>query len=342
MRTMLKKAVGDESGKVLILALIVLVVGGLLLGPLLGLMSTGLSAGQVYENKTSQLYAADAGVEDAIHWLVEGRPVGWPWGGTDPGPWERYPLLQINDSSVNVTIVGHGPSESDTYKITSTAKANGRSATVISIVRAPARFKGCYVKEGGLALGTNNNTTIEGDLIVVGDVTLNQHSSLAAGGVLIEGNLILQQNTSITADVICLTGNIILENRTAINADIHFLGPDCTITVDQPQSFVNGNMWAEGNLTIRILYGSNPTEIYCPEGVYAPDGAVALEFGHPNAELIGDIWAGGGITVFRHSPNWGTHTGTSYPNYSGEEPFAIAPCPTLATSPVIIYSYEVT
>lgn len=51
----------------MILALILLVVGGLVASSLLAYMSTGLIASEVYERKMAELYAADAGVEDALH-----------------------------------------------------------------------------------------------------------------------------------------------------------------------------------------------------------------------------------------------------------------------------------
>ena len=64
MRTTVRRAITDQKGAgTLTLVLILLVVGGLILAPLLGFMSTGLTAGQVYEKKTAELYGADAGVE---------------------------------------------------------------------------------------------------------------------------------------------------------------------------------------------------------------------------------------------------------------------------------------
>ena len=337
MQTVIKKAIGDESGKVLILALILLVVGGLIMGPLLGFMGTGLVAGQVYERKTSQLYAADAGVEDSINWLVNGQPPGWPWTGDYTlRIWQRTPLLYINENAVRVTV--EGLSEEDTYKITSTALEGQRETTVIAVVRAPAKFKGCYVEEGGLALGTNNNTRIDGDLIVVGNVTLNQHSSLAAEGVTIQGDLILEQNTSITAKVICVTGNVRLANHTTINAAIHFLGDDCTLTIPigASTSVVRGNLLANGKLTIQILSGSAQS-VEVEGDVYAPNGAVNVKFDHPNADLKGDIYAHGAVTI-----DGTTHTGTPNPDYRGDAPFSVPPCPSFDTDPVTIYSYDVT
>jgi len=60
---------GKQSGQALILVLIVLGVGSMLLAPTLSFMGTGLSAGVIAEDKTDELYACDAGVQDAI-WQV--------------------------------------------------------------------------------------------------------------------------------------------------------------------------------------------------------------------------------------------------------------------------------
>jgi len=76
MKSIVKRAIRDEKGSVLILVLILLVVGGLILTPLLGLMSTGLVSGQIYERKMDEYYAADAVVEDAC----------WQLKPPDPAP----------------------------------------------------------------------------------------------------------------------------------------------------------------------------------------------------------------------------------------------------------------
>jgi hypothetical protein len=70
-RIALKRLIRDEKGYILILVLVLLVLGGLILTPLLGLMSTGLISGRVYESKMHEYYAADAGVEDALWRLLK-------------------------------------------------------------------------------------------------------------------------------------------------------------------------------------------------------------------------------------------------------------------------------
>ena len=116
----------------MMLALLLCVVGGLVMAPLLGLMSTGLITGQIYEDKTLQLYAADAGVEDAVWKIQEGveELPGPACGGQPPNYWS-YNVTDdtntINGKDVEVTITYV---DSLSYQVVSTA-ADGRSATQI-------------------------------------------------------------------------------------------------------------------------------------------------------------------------------------------------------------------
>lgn len=66
-----------QSGYVLVLVLVLLLLGGLIIGPLLGFMGTGLHVGrEVYENKMYEIYAADAGVEEAMWYLLTDERLG--------------------------------------------------------------------------------------------------------------------------------------------------------------------------------------------------------------------------------------------------------------------------
>jgi hypothetical protein len=126
------RLIRDEKGRAMMLALIMLVVGGLTLTPLLGLMSTGLLAGQAYEGKTDELYAADAGVEDAV-WKIQERVPELPGpacGGEDPNYWS-YNMTddanRLNGKNVEVTITYVN---NLTYKIDSIAIGDG-SGTIV-------------------------------------------------------------------------------------------------------------------------------------------------------------------------------------------------------------------
>ena len=90
------------------MVLILLLISGLIIGPLLSYMGTGLITGEVYEKRTAELYAADAGVEDAI-WRISHQSIEqWLWQESEdhPGWWVyEYPEpLMVNDRSVDVTL----------------------------------------------------------------------------------------------------------------------------------------------------------------------------------------------------------------------------------------------
>jgi hypothetical protein len=127
MKNIMKGTIRDEKGSVLIMVLVLLVVGGLILAPLLGLMSTGLLAGQVYEKKTDELYAADAGVEDAI-WRIQTNNLTFV--NNSSGPWS----LTVNGKNVTVEVYREDldPTpcgENFTYQVLSTAATDDGSGT---------------------------------------------------------------------------------------------------------------------------------------------------------------------------------------------------------------------
>ncbi len=101
IRNELNKLVKEEKGQAFILVLILLLVGGLIIAPLLGFMSTGLLAGQMHEAKMDELYAADAGVEDALYKIMS-DDVLLPQNLGDSYP---YDIADVNGKSVHVEIV---------------------------------------------------------------------------------------------------------------------------------------------------------------------------------------------------------------------------------------------
>ncbi|MDD5094520.1 MAG: hypothetical protein PHV74_09100 [Dehalococcoidia bacterium] len=95
----------DESGQAMMTVLILLLLGGLMIPPLMGLMGTGLKAEAVYEQKTSELHAADAGIEDA-KWQIKHGNIDTIYSPYDfTTAWYDPDLSQpINGKNVNVTI----------------------------------------------------------------------------------------------------------------------------------------------------------------------------------------------------------------------------------------------
>ena len=101
MRRIIKKPIKEEKGSAFILVLIFLLVGGLVTAPLLSYMSTGLLAGQMHEARMDGLYAADAGVEDALYKIMS-NDASLPQNLGESYP---YDIADVNGNSVHVEIV---------------------------------------------------------------------------------------------------------------------------------------------------------------------------------------------------------------------------------------------
>ena len=67
---MIQTRLAYQNGQILLLTLLLVLVSSLMLTPLLSYMGTGLKTGQVFEQKTERLYAADSGIDDG-KWQIK-------------------------------------------------------------------------------------------------------------------------------------------------------------------------------------------------------------------------------------------------------------------------------
>ena len=231
------RVIRDEKGKVLILVLLVLVVGGLVLTPLLGLASTGVVAGEVYERKTAELYAADAGVEDAMWKIMNPDVSGLGHGECGETTWsytypeEGDPAFEVNGKTVVVTIdyLGEG-----VFRVSSTASRDDSDTTVVSYVHGvyeEGTIEYDYGAFDGEMIDDIGGDTVvygEGDLTVTGNIedsaTVYVEGDLEVGGniegsseVYVVGDLILSEGFANIEDqvIICVGGNVIMEGDKA-------------------------------------------------------------------------------------------------------------------------------
>ncbi len=77
-KSILGRSGNSEKGQALIVVLVLLTFGSLIIAGLLGFMGTGAKSGAVFHRKTAELYAADAGVQDAVWYLY--HPASAPAG----------------------------------------------------------------------------------------------------------------------------------------------------------------------------------------------------------------------------------------------------------------------
>jgi hypothetical protein len=149
----IKRKLKGEAGLALPMVLILLVLGGFLVVPTLSLMTTNLNANRVVDQANLRLYAADAGVADAL-WRLN-------YAGLKPPAGWQLPE-QINGGTVNVTL---SQVSAKLYNIVSIATLPGGSTTVEALVSLggnPWFFDN--------AITSANNVTIKPNCVIRGKV----------------------------------------------------------------------------------------------------------------------------------------------------------------------------
>lgn len=212
----------NESGiAALLTVLIVLFVGSLIITPLLYFMITGTKAGQAHEERTTEFYSADAGVEEAI-WALQYGQNGQNGLADNCDIWASYPNytinyrtsanpLTINGDNVTISIQNEN-NECKVYRITSIATdtATGKSTTVVSRV-TPTQGPPSYLFGDAITSET--------------DVTLGNGGSGSGNGIDIYGSiqtagkLTIPAKTRIWGDVRCET----LDNNGTIYRSATFM-----------------------------------------------------------------------------------------------------------------------
>lgn len=308
LKRALRKIVGGQKGQVLPIVLILLIIGGLLIVPTLNYASTSLKTHQVTETKAEELYAADSGMESALHWIIQGKELGGAWTQDAENHWTRD-TYYLNDRTVNVTVEEIAPEaiteaqrqafglkESDTvYEITSTATTDsGSSTTIIEcyVVRTTA-----LADEGSYTLYPGDGNIEGGNVIVEADGTVNGNIEEGAN-VYGKGDLIVNGNIEDSATVyvngsLTVNGNIEEDTSVYVAGDLTVGGnveEDTTVCVAGDLT-VDGNIEAnakvlvEGNL---VVDGNIEDEaVVCVAGDLAVGGNIEVSY----------IYVGGTITV---------------------------------------------
>ena len=192
----IKRVIRDETGHGLELVLVLLAVGGLISASLLSYMGSGLAAGEAYETRTGELYAADAGVEDAMWKIQEGEVALCP--GV---PTYDYSMPDVNNRSVGVTITlvdgFDGPGDlSATYRIESTAASGNDSSTTVTAYTAASSLDFSGIMD--YAISSNGNITILQDCLINGDVYIPDEDNLYKKGGTINGTVLNSTEVSVT------------------------------------------------------------------------------------------------------------------------------------------------
>ena len=212
-----------EGGMAMILALIAFALGSLMIVPTLNYMVTGLQSAVIQERRTGELYAADAGIEDAI-WKMKNESLSYPYS---------YQLSDINGSSVNVTIENYSDQD---YRVTSVA-----SATTIEAYASPnfLYFPGDQDFE--------KNTILDDNVYVDGDMTVGQSSEIY-GDIYVDGDLHLDQAHTIIG-IIYATGTITMDQASGGTVITGVIYAGVNLIINQGIT-IHGDLYAGNNIDI--------------------------------------------------------------------------------------------
>jgi hypothetical protein len=103
-RKLLYKLHHQQKGQALFLTLVLVLVAGLLLVPMAGILATGARSDLPYKTKTDEIYAADAGIQDA-RWKIKYDHLPANYSEYDyKSSWNSTLPEQINHKTVNVSV----------------------------------------------------------------------------------------------------------------------------------------------------------------------------------------------------------------------------------------------
>lgn len=257
----------SEKGQVLPLVLLVLAVGGLVITPFIGHVSSNLIGSRVYGQAISEQYSCDAGIECAIWHLQSGE------SEVPEGEELELPEFTINNKTVNVAIEDEGE---QIYRITSTATSDDGSSTTIEanvlVVAAGDVPEGYATFPNGFTL---EDGSYIGNVYVEGDVSLIDQSKIE-GSVIATGNAYLDDHCTITG-TLCAGGDVYLVDQCTITLNVYaesnvYLDDYCTI---------NGDVYVyAGEENVHLSDGSSINgEIYTYQGcpLYGCGGSILIQ-----------------------------------------------------------------
>jgi len=285
MNTIVKGLVRDEKGRAMLLTLLLLVVGGLTLTPLLGLMSTGLVSGEIYERKTKEFYAADAGVELAIGTVFYqgGTSVdGFESNSCDVTVYiEEIPWDDISQDTKDTFDLLEGDRA---FFIESTGRSSAQSSTTVECYFAITYTSPCdeetYEYYSGSGDINGINAIVEAGDTIYGNIA-EDANVWNVGGFSCTGNVEKYSTVNVVGDALFNGSGNIVDGATL------FVFGNCEINgnIKLSDAYVSGNLWVGGSIQIsNVAVGGDLHVVGNIESDVYVDGTVTLDGNWVDAE----------------------------------------------------------
>ena len=271
------KQVKSESGQVLILVMLLLLISVLLLPPLLSLSMTGISAGQMYEKRMHEYYAAESGIDYAMWKLKNDLPDEFP---------HSFQLPEDLDGKViTVTIAEDG----QVYQITSTATTDSNSSTT---VESYVKYLYGFADFAAASLG--------GDITITGNTVIESYPDPNKTHVYANGDISLEGQVEVRGDVTA-TGTVTLTGSSSVTGTITASAPPIEIYELDTSGYLqeaDAGTPVYGDLSITESCMLGPIHIY--GDLYIASSAIVT--------LTGSVWVDGNISMSGSGRIEGTST----------------------------------
>jgi len=311
MNIRIGQVVKEEKGAALALTIIVLLIGGLVIAPVLAYMGTGIKAGEVHEIRMEQLYAADAGVEDAV-WKIENSAsvADWPDPECGDPPWDEpyeYAIV-IAGEPVEVSILYLGD---DYYRVSSATAGSDSSTSVESCVFYGNHWKN-ILDYGIVALGSKDEhgEHIPGHITITGTSKLDSYPESHQTSIYAHGNINIGNNAQVLGDATA-TGTIDRPNNVSgiatqgYDPPVQFTLPDLSVyeakadqgqliqgTLDVEESRSLGPARITGDLNLAAQAVLTLTGVVWVEGKIVTAGGSEIK-GKGPLVAVGSVYLGG-------------------------------------------------
>jgi len=306
------RVIESQSGMILPLLLAVLAFGMIAIAPTLGHAYAATMGEGATEEQAEELYAADAGLEEALLWLVAGHEdnTNWDWDeATGTGSRVGYSL---NGCTVEVSVAPIPSLGTDYYRVDSVATGPNGTTTVLSQVWVAPAALGSFddlppdgVYDGDVYIDGDDtlqsHQQINGDVIVTGDLTLNAQSDIN-GSLSVSGAYVQHAHTTVTGDA-CAGSDVTMKAHSDLIGSLY-------LQLDDGESAV-----------IEFQGQAHAGDIF----VMTTGDSASVEVWLGNKDVVGDIYIASGVSLSTTFHNKSTH-GVIDTNWDGVNP-APPDCP---------------
>jgi len=305
-RLLVRQFLHREDGLILPLILVLLALGMLAITPTLGHAYTSSLTESVTEERSEELYAADAGLEEALRWLIDGHETNSNWTWDDDTSVGSRTAYMMNDASVDVTVSPIPSLGTHYYRVDSVATGPRGTTTVLSQVWvAPGALSsfddigpsGTY--DGDVYIDGDDrlkaHQQVNGNVIVTGDLTLNAQTGID-GSVSVAGDYVQHAHTHVTGDV-CAGGNVTMKAHSDLTGAIY-------LELDDGES-----------ATIQFQGQAHSGDIF----ITTTGSSASVDLWLGNKDVVGDIYVTPEVSLSTTFHKKSTH-GPIDLNWDGENP----------------------